>query len=59
VDDDGRRLSLLASGPYAHYLTPIVGTAHRDATYHHVVAVGCLVLDSGTDLREGGTILCA
>jgi hypothetical protein len=48
VDEYGLRLTLLASGRHAQIRSSVVDSARCDATYYHVVTVGCLVLDGGT-----------
>src|SRR3712207_9229072 len=41
----------------ARSMTSVVEGAHCDATYHHVVGVGCLILDAVADVREASVLL--
>jgi hypothetical protein len=38
-------------------MTSVMEGAHCDATYHDVVAVGCLIFDAVADVREASVLL--
>jgi hypothetical protein len=56
MDDDTRRLILLASGRYAHKFPSIVDAPYGDAA-HHLVISCYLVLNDVAEVGEGGVIL--
>jgi hypothetical protein len=55
VDDDSTRFDLHSGRRYAQKLPSIVEAADGEATYH-LVPIGRLVLDVGTDVGDAGML---